>query len=320
MALFSIIMPLYNKALYVRKAIESVVDQTYKDWEMVVVDDGSTDDSANIVATIHDERIRLVRQANTGVSSARNQGVTISAREVPFTPPYLCFLDADDWWEPTFLEEMAALIERHPDAGIYGTGYWIVKNGKKRLAPIGVDKGFVEGDINYCQVYARTLCMPLTSISVCIPRKIFGEAEGFPYGITLGEDFLLWLRISLKYKAVLLNHPLANYNQDVDIVHRGTHHLHPPEHHMLWQLKEYEPLEKTNPDYKQLIDNLRTYSLMNYLLDNQYREAARLELDKVDWSRQPSSIRRLYHLPVWMLQLRQYILKTGSRIKQYLSR
>lgn len=312
-------MPLYNKAPYVRKAVESVVGQTCRDWELIVVDDGSTDGGGDIVTSIADPRIRLVRQENSGVSAARNRGVVLSS-EAAFRPPYICFLDADDWWGPTFLEEMAALIERHPGAGIYGTSYWIVKNGRKRLAPIGVEEGFAEGEINYCQVYARTLCMPLTSITVCIPRRVFNETGGFPLGITLGEDFLLWLRIALTHKTVLLNKPLANYNQDVDVAHRGTHHLHPPERHMLWQLGEYEPLEKSNPDYKQLIDNLRTYSLMNYLLDRRYRDAARTELAKVDWSHQPAKTRRLYQRPVWILQLRQHLLKTGARIKQHLKR
>ena len=314
MTRFSVIMPLYNKAPYVRKAVESVVGQTYRGWELIVIDDGSTDGGGDIVAAIADPRIQLVRQENAGVSAARNRGGALS------TAPYTTFLDADDWWEPTFLEEMAGLIERHPDAGIYGTGYWIVKNDHKRLAPIGVEEGFAEGEINYCRVYARTLCMPLTSITVCIPRRVFDEAGGFPLGITLGEDFLLWLRIAITHKTVLLNKPLANYNQDVDNAHRGTHRLHAPERNMLWHLGEYEPLENSNPDYKQFIDNLRCYSLMNYLLDRRYRDAARIELAKVDWSRQPAKTRRLYQYPIWMLQLRQFILKTGSRIKQHLKR
>jgi hypothetical protein len=175
-----------------------------------------------------------------------------------------------------------------------------------------VEEGFAEGEINYCQVYARTLCMPLTSITVCIPRRVFDETGGFPLGITLGEDFLLWLRIAMNHKTVLLNKPLADYNQDVDVAHRGTHHQHPPERHMLWQLGEYEPLEKSNPDYKQLIDNLRTYSLMNYLLDRRYRNAARTELAKVDWSRQPARTRRLYQCPVWLLMLRYFSRLTTS--------
>lgn len=310
---FSVIMPLYNKAPYVRKAVESVVEQTFEDWELIVVDNGSTDGSSEIVIEFTDPRIRIIRlEKNVGPGAARNKGVEESAS------PWICFLDADDWWEPTFLEEMSGLIERHPDAGIYGTGYYIVKNGKKQIAPIGVDKDFTEGDINYCQVYAKTLCMPLTSISVCIPRAVFNEIGGFPTNIRLGEDFLLWIHIALKDKVVLLNKPLSNYNQDVDVTYRSTHHLHDPKHHMLWNLDDLESFEQTNPDYKQLIDNLRTYSLQKYLLSPKYHDAARHELSKVNWGLQPIKTQRLYGLPIWLLQVRYHTLSIGSSVKQLL--
>ncbi len=287
----------------------SVVEQTYGDWELIVVDDGSTDGSYDMAAKVCDSRIKIVGQANAGVSAARNRGVAESCGE------YICFLDADDWWEPIFLKEMSELIERHPDAGIYGTNYYIVKNGRKRVAPIGVDDGFVEGEINYCRVYAKTLCMPLWTGAVCMPRTVFDKTGRFPVGIKLGEDFLLWVHVALKHKVVLLNKPLSNYNQDVDVNHRGTHHLHNPKEHMLWHLEDLEHEEMVNPDYKQLIDNIRTYNLTNYLIDHRYREAAHKELAKVDWSRQPDATRRLYHMPIWMLHLYKKVLFWGAKIK-----
>ena len=308
---FSVIIPLYNKAPYVRKAVESVLGQTFDDYELIIIDNGSNDGSNKIVAGFIDPRIRTVHlEENIGVSNARNKGVSLS------TAPYITFLDADDWWEPTFLEEMRGLIERHPDAGIYGTGYYIVKNSKKRLAPIGVDENFMEGEINYCAVYTKTLCMPLTSISVAIPRAVFDESGGFKPHLKLGEDFDLWIRIALRHKAVFLNKPLSNYNQDVDVTYRGTHHLRDPKEHMLWNLGYLETEEKINPDYKQLIDNLRTYSLLPYLLTRQYRSAARQELAKVDWGQQPIKTRRLYQKPILYLKLRMQFLKLGSKVKQ----
>ena len=310
---FSVIIPLYNKAPYVRKAVESIIGQTYSDWELVVVDDCSSDGSGDIVASFTDSRIRLVRlEENGGVGAARNLGVAET------TAPFICFLDADDWWEPTFLEEMAGLVERHPSAGIYGTSYYIVKNGKKRLAPIGVDERFTEGEINYCQVYAKTLCMPLWTGAVCMPRAVFKKQSGFPIGIKLGEDFLLWIHIALKHPVILLNKPLSNYNQDVDVTYRGTHHLRDPKEHMLWNLNYLEPLEQTNPDYKQLIDNLRTYSLLPYLITKQYRKITQQELAKIDWSSQPAATRRLYRMPIVYLKLRTYFLKFGSTVKQHI--
>ena len=311
---FSVIIPLYNKAPYVGKTVESVLGQTFGDYELIIIDNGSNDGSHEVVAAFTDHRIKIVRlEENVGVSNARNKGVAMASA------PIVTFLDADDWWEPTFLEEMAGLIDRHPDAGIYGTGYYIVKNGKKRLAPIGVDEGFEEGEINYCAVYAKTLCMPLTSITVAMPKAVFDETGGFKPHLKLGEDFDLWIRIALKHKTVFLNKPLSNYNQDVDVTYRGTHHLRDPKEHMLWNLGYLEPEEKTNADYKQLIDNLRTYSLLPYLLTKQYRSAARQELAKVDWSRQSANTARLYRLPVGILRLRRFALLTGVKIKKLCS-
>lgn len=311
MPLFSVIIPLYNKAPYVGKTIESVLGQTLGNYELIIIDNGSTDGSSEIVAGFTDPRIRTIRlDKNVGVSNARNNGVAMA------TATYITFLDADDWWEPTFLEEMAGLIERHPDAGIYGTGYYIVKNSKKRLAPVGVGEEFVEGEINYCSVYARTLCMPLTSITIALPKAVFEENGGFKPHLKLGEDFDLWIRIALKHKVVFLNKPLSNYNQDVDVTYRGTHHLRDPKEHMLWNLGYLETEEKINPDYKQLIDDLRTYSLLPYLLTKQYRSAARQELAKVDWGQQPIKTRRLYQKSILYLKLRMQFLKLGSKVKQ----
>lgn len=311
---FSVIIPLYNKALYVAKAIQSVLAQVFTDFELVIVDDGSKDDSAEI-ASKHIENHSnccLIRQENAGVSMARNNGVAASHGD------YLCFLDADDWWEPAFLEEMSKLIEEFPDAGIYGTNYTIVNETKHktRVAPIGVEEGFKKGYINYCQVYSKTLAMPLTSISVAIPRLVFDEMKGFPQGIKLGEDFLLWIHIALKYKVAFLNKPLAYYNQDVDVANRGTNHLHRPDEHMLWNLDDLESVEYEDKDYKQLVDNLRTYSLLSYYLSPDYHDAAQRQLNKVDWDKQPPVVRHRYHLPLPLLRLFVELKNKGSKVKQ----
>lgn len=322
---FSIIIPLYNKAPYVEKALRSVAAQTFWDYELIVVDDGSKDDSAAIaekclngcwLSMSKPQPVKLIRQANAGVSTARNNGVAASHGE------YVCFLDADDWWEPTFLEEMAKLIADFPDAGIYGTSYTIVNETKHktRIAPIGMERDFQKGYINYCQVYAATLCMPLTSITVSIPHRVFDEMQGFKPHLKLGEDFNLWVRIALRYKVAFLNKPLANYNQDVDVVNRGTNHFYRPEQHELWSLEELEPYEVTNQDYKVLVDKLRAHGLLSYFMSEQYHGEAVKELKKVDWSRQSRKYRMLYGCPIWCLRARQKVLVVGSRIKLSLKR
>lgn len=310
---FSVIIPLYNKGPYVQKAIQSVLDQTFKDYEIIVIDDGSTDDSYEIAKAVLDGTLvknQLVQQVNAGVSTARNNGVTLS------TGDYICFLDADDWWASTFLEEMDGLIRDYPDAGIYGTNYYYVKNGKERVCVKGAETGF----INYCRVYSMGMSMPLTSISVCIPRNVFNKLCGFKTHLKLGEDFDLWIRIALNERVAFLNKPLAYYNQDVDSVWRGIGHLLNPKFHMLWNLDYLSGEEVTNFDYKQLIDNLRTSSLMRYYLSQEYREKARQELKKVDWEKQPERVRKLYKMPIFILMIRRAFLSLGSRVKQWLIR
>ena len=311
---FSVIIPLYNKASYVAKAIGSVLDQTYDDFELIVVDDGSKDDSAEIASRAIEgyEKCHLLKQKNAGVSMARNKGVGMSHGE------YLCFLDADDWWESMFLEEMEKLIDEFPGAGIYGTNYVIVNETrqKTRVASVGVDSGFDKGYINYCQVYAKTMYMPLWTGAVCIPRKVFDETGGFPEGINLGEDFLLWIRIALKHRVAFLNKPLAYYNQDVEGVNRGVGRLHKPQEQMLWNVGFLAKEETINSDYKQLIDNLRTYGLLPYIVSKDCHEAAMQELQKVDWERQSEKVRTQYQKSLAMLRLQYALRKLFSQLKQ----
>ena len=310
---FSVIIPLYNKAPYVAKAIGSVLAQTFTDYELIIVDDGSKDDSATVAAHAIEgnAHCRLISQENAGVAVARNNGVASSNGD------YLCFLDADDWWELSFLEEIDKFIKEYPDAGIYGTNYTIVNETKRktRVSPVGVEEGFEKGYINYCQVYAKTLAMPLWTGAVCIPRTAFDEMQGFPKGIKLGEDFLLWIRIALKYKVAFLNKPLAYYNQDVEAANRGVGRLHRPEHHMLWNVGFLEDEEKVNPDYKQLIDNLRTYGLFPYYLSKDYNEAAKKELEKVDWSTQSNAVKRQYQYPMLFQRINYAVRRVGSKMK-----
>ena len=250
---FSVIIPLYNKAPYIRKALESVLAQTYTDYELIIVDDGSTDGSAEIAeAFLQDPAsrlspltssltsdsvpasrlsplafsLRLLKQPNQGVSAARNAGVAQAQGE------YLAFLDADDWWEPTYLERMAQLIEDYPDAGLYACNYYYHKDGVN-IIKVDIPTGY----FNYPKEYFKNFAMPVTSISVVIPRKVFSDIGGFPIGIKLGEDFLLWSKIALCYPVAFLNEPLAYYNNTLLPNYRATYHLHKPEEHMLFRLE-----------------------------------------------------------------------------------
>lgn len=309
MPLFSVIIPFYNKAPYVSKTVESVIEQTYKDWELVMVDDGSTDGSSEIVAGFSDPRIQTVRlEKNAGVSNARNKGVSIA------TAPYITFLDADDWWEPTFLAEMAGLIERHPEAGLYSTGYYIVKHGQRRVAPTGLDSTFQEEEIDYCALYASSLCMPLCIGTVCLPRKVFDEQHGFNPALHLGEDFDLWLRIVSHYKTVVLNKPLFSYNQDVAKKNRGTQQLHPPQHHFLW----HQDYLHASGECKTLLDRLVAYSLLPYYLSHRYHDDTLPLLQHIDWDSLPDKLRQPYRHPLACERLKNRFLSVAVWLRDNL--
>lgn len=288
-----------------------MLTQSFRDFELIVVDDGSIDESYNQARNVLQEVSiphQLIHQKNLGVSTARNNGVTVSRGD------YLCFLDADDWWAPEFLERMEWLIREYPEAGIYGTNYYYVKNGKQSICVTTAETGY----INYCRVYAKKLQMPLWTGAVCLSRDMFKETGGFRSHLKLGEDFDLWIRIALKSKVAFLNEPLSYYFQDSDAIWRGVGHLINPRFHMLWNMEYLADQEHDNPDFKKLIDNLRTYSLLPYYLSRQYHEAAKNELSKVEWKEQPIKVRILYRTPIAVLKVRRAVLRAGSTIKQWL--
>lgn len=315
---FSVIMPLFNKAPYVRKALESIVSQTYKDWELIIVDDGSTDNSTAIcekyLKNITHQTSHIIHQKKSGVAAARNRGIAESHGE------FLCFLDADDWWEKDFLEEMDRLIAEYPDAGIFSTNYVYYKPGKTHVA-LNLPRGYM----NYPDAYLHGE-MPVWTGATCMPRRVFDEMGGFPVGIKLGEDFLLWAKITLHYPAVFGDKPLAYYNNDVPPSLRATRNLHAPKYHMLFNL---QPIEEDisniqdsaiRQDWLDLLDWLRVNGLMEFWLSDKYHDAAAKELKKVEWNRQPRKVIRMYKLPIWMLKAHKRFMQIGSFCKQKLIR
>lgn len=191
--MISVIIPLYNKEAGVATALRSVLAQTYQDFEIVVVDDGSTDGSDAVVETFNDPRIRLIRQQNAGVSAARNRGIKEAEGE------YVAFLDADDEWMPGFLTEIRALQEAYPNCKAQATNYIFNSNGEKshtilRKIPFDGERGVLS---NYFEV-ASCSHPPVWTSAVCIERELLQEIGGFPVGVKSGEDLLTWARIAVR--------------------------------------------------------------------------------------------------------------------------
>lgn len=308
---FSIITPLYNKAPYIAHAIGSVLAQTYSDWELIIMDDGSTDGSLDEARRYIENadvsgQVHIYTQPNAGVAVARNRAVAYSKGE------YLCFLDADDWWEPTFLGEMVQLIRNYPDAGLYATNYVYYKPHKTHTA-LEIPTGYIQ----YAQAYLNSVAMPVWTGAVAMPRQVFDEMGGFPIGVRLGEDFLLWAKTAMHYPVAFLNRPLAYYNNDVPATQRATRNLYAPEHTMFFLLDTIAPENTLSKDWKRLFDKLRVGGLLPYWLSPNYHDSAKAELTKVDWAQQPKSVRIRYRMPISFVRLWQALRRCASGCKQF---
>ena len=185
----SIVMPAYNAGAYIEEAIHSVLTQTFTDWELIIVDDGSKDNTAEVVAEhLADKRIQYIKQENRGASSSRNVGIRQSKGR------YIAFFDADDVWLPDKLTKQMAIFKKYPATGVCSTGFY-------GISP--------EGEVLYTrpreEYYGNVTShfflkeCPADMSSAVLPREVIEKVglldETLPYAM----DFDLWLRISLRY-------------------------------------------------------------------------------------------------------------------------
>jgi glycosyltransferase involved in cell wall biosynthesis len=231
--MFSVIIPSYNKIDFIEKSIQSVLNQTLSDFEIIVVDDGSSDGSPELLKKYltRYSNIQVIFQENMGVSMARNNGAKVAKNE------YLAFLDADDWWEYSFLEKMKSLIEHYPNAGLYSSNFSIVKNGQSIKSKFNIESGYIDYFKSYVNDGFR---QPINSSSVVIPKTVFNEMAGFCSDIKIGEDFYLWVKIAITQKVAYLNKNLSNYNQDSNINFRATKKLHNPASNYVFCFSEFK--------------------------------------------------------------------------------
>lgn len=305
--MFSIILPLYNKAPYVEKTLLSIAKQSFTDFELIILNDGSTDDSLETVQqyilkntdlkSLQEKGLlRVISHENQGVSVTRNKGAELAKED------YLVFIDGDDWWKVDFLQELSLLIEKCPEAGIYGTSFSKVYKHKTIEAKFNLPLDFKSGYIDYCQLYADndTEWMPLTSISIAIKKEVFNKCGGFPEKIKFGEDFILWLSIALKYKVAFLSKSLACYNQNIVFNNRSVDKLHLPQNNMIWNFSRFDKEAHECPKVKRLLDILRARQLYKYYISKRYFNEAKKELEKIDWDNVPLKYKVLYRKNRWI--------------------
>lgn len=183
MAFVSVIIPSYNRKTVLERAINSVLSQTYTDYELIVVDDGSRDGTCDLEIVKKNEKVKFYRfQVNCGVSKARNFGVSNSAGK------WVAFLDSDDEWLPQKLEKQIQWIKNNPEYRIVQTNETWIRNGKKVNQPVALRK--FQGDLFEAGLHR---CL-ITPSSVMIERNLFDLLGGFNESLPACEDYDLWLR------------------------------------------------------------------------------------------------------------------------------
>jgi glycosyltransferase involved in cell wall biosynthesis len=216
--LVSVIIPNYNHAHFLDDALHSVLSQDYRNFEIIVVDDGSTDDSLGVLAK-YGTTIRLIRQENKGLSGARNTGIR-TAKGV-----YYCFLDADDYWLPNFLSTVVSFLDNHPEIGAVHTGFYFVDRFGERCPQINTIT--IDEDQLYDRLLDGEFFVPA---SVLIRRECFDRVGLFDETLRASEDWDIWLRVSRVYRFAGISEPLLNYR-----IH-GNNMSADPEYMLKYQL------------------------------------------------------------------------------------
>jgi glycosyltransferase involved in cell wall biosynthesis len=244
---FSIVIPLFNKENFIESTLSSVLNQSFTDFELIIVNDGSTDNSEEKVLQFNDKRIHYYSKKNEGVSTARNYGIEKAKSD------YITFIDADDYWYPDFLEEMFNKINLFPELKVFSSAIEIETSKTIVKANYSIKKTNDYEIVNYfISSYERTV---LCSSSAVFHTSIFEKTGNFDIQLKSGEDTDMWIRIGLIYPILFSWKILARYVYDPKSLSKNhTTTINS------FDFSKYTLLENTNPNLKKFLD-LNRFSL-----------------------------------------------------------
>lgn len=274
---FAIVIPLYNKGKYIKSTLESVFAQTYPNYEIIIVNDGSTDDSLNYLAEFNDPRLHIYSKENGGVSSARNYGIEKATKE------YIAFLDADDLWHKDYLNEICRLIKKYPSCGMFSTGWYykrneLLKENNSGLTGDTIVENYFKHSLRYAVVW--------TSATV-IKRDILLSVGSFPLGMVSGQDLYTWVKVASVCKLAYSDKKMAYYVIDATSLHFRSKALKTSKCHYS------DLIEENNDDKNRYLAKL-AYRRAVGCLRNGYNNLAKEETEKFNSAIVPKKLKYKY--------------------------
>ncbi|MCW1147616.1 glycosyltransferase family 2 protein [Flavobacterium lacisediminis] len=306
----SVIIPLYNKGFIISETLKSVLAQTFTDFEVVIVNDGSTDNSFEIVSQFSDERIKLFQQQNKGAAAARNLGIEKATGEL------IAFLDADDYWNQNHLDELYQLYIDFPNSGVYCNRYQVKTTSKHFQKPIfnGIDNDF-RGIVKDYFFSNRPFRINIT-LNQMIPRRIILEMNCFTTTITNGQDLELWTKIGIKYEVALNNKYTSIYNYYLP----NSLSKNKIKSMQLMDFSQFEKAEQKDIYLKEFLDLHRFFYAIQYKSIGD-KENALLYYTQIAPKNLTLTNKILFSLPSFVLQLlykiKRLLKKIGIEFSTY---
>ncbi|HRG18620.1 MAG TPA: glycosyltransferase [Flavobacterium lutivivi] len=289
MPFFSVIIPVYNKEKFIEKTLQSVLNQTFPGFEVIVINDGSTDESENKILEIKDDRINYFTKKNEGVAITRNFGI------LKATGSFICFLDADDYWYPNFLLVMKSYIEKLPTQKVFASAIEIETKKNKFPAQYSILKNNDYQIVNFFD--ASQYESVLWTSSVVIEKTVFEKTGIFDEKIKISEDTDLWIRIGLIYEVVFIWEILARYIYDNQSVSRNMNYVFED-----YFFEKFITEESTNQKLKQYLDLNRFSSVIKLKITGDNKKAKKI-IESIDTKSLSFKKRFLLNLPTFALKI-----------------
>lgn len=311
--MFTVVIPAYNAEKFINRAIDSVLNQTYKEYEIIVVNDGSSDKTKEIVSNYNQENIKVYNQENLGVSAARNKGIMNSTKN------YICFLDADDKWCKNHLTTLAEMIKKYPEENLFITSQKTillnqtaedVKESIKKDLTINFHTDFFKLILSKNKPNYNTNCW-------CVKKIAFEKSGLFDTEEKIGEDTDMWYRLGLYNNVVYTNQVTTLRFREFSV---ATKHL---QFHYDWVFPKKLKAIYKNPNIskerkeslKIVMNNYKITRARNFLLDKKKRKAF-TELKSIDSTK---NIKKRYFATIIFFLIPNKVLKyfSNRRFKNY---